>query len=290
MKSLVFLLLVFLPSLAESEYSAPPLTRYYHYDGKPIYLRKSSFRRYVIPQLKNMLKDYERLLKKIDPLHEKTIAIRRGGDELSQVWKKTRFFCLNKFFKQCEKGYKKAYLLGRKIDLIGLDFWAKETPFYSSRKGVESGQMLGLYVDMGEIFQANYWILHYLEEGIAFGGVRKNINRKLVKNIDPLIKDLNFFSNKAMTAFLSKKEKEMFDFVWDNFFSPLNNYVIKGKDKEHLLRHLEDLNIAWHTFHMKTTKGVRKYPSRTKVLFTVMSKRWSNVLKIILRTKKPVGS
>ena len=64
MRLLGLLLSLCLPSFAGSESSSPPLTRYYHYDGKPIHLRKHSFRRYVMPQLKSMLKDYERLLKK----------------------------------------------------------------------------------------------------------------------------------------------------------------------------------------------------------------------------------
>ena len=150
--------------------------------------------------------------------------------------------------------------------------------------------MLGLFVDLGEIFQANYWLLHHLEEGMVFAGKNHNWHGRLAKTIDPLVKDLRFFSNTAMTAFLSKQEKEMFDFVWDNFFSPVDIYVIKGRDKEYLLRHLEDLNIVWHTFHMKMTKGFRKYPSHTEALFTIMSKRWSSILKIILRTKKPTGA
>ena len=282
--SIALMSLLFFPSIGFGDNTAS-MTRYYHYDGKPIFLRKTSFRRYVIPQLTSMSKDYERLLQKIHPLHEKLVAIRRQGDNLWRTWEKTRFFCHNRFFQECQEGVRKAYAVGRKVDLFGLNFWSQHTNFYPIDKNVEPGRMMALFVDLGEILGVNYLILHYLEEALLPRKFGQNRHARLAKKVDLLFKDLEFFSNKAMTGLLSEQEKKMFDFVWDNFLSPLDTYVVKGRDKEYLLRHLEDLNIAWHTFHMKMTKGFRKYPPHTEVFLTIMSKRWNSILKIILHTK-----
>ena len=282
-KPFLALLLIF-PFLCRAE-SFAPVTRYYHYDGKPIFLGSGSFRRYIIPQLKNILRDYERLLVKIDSSHKDLIAIQKKGDELLRAWKKTGFSCRNQFSRECIQGYRKTYTLGRKVDLLGLNSWTKQTNVRSFDKRVGEGRRMALFIDVGEILRANYLMLHYLEEGWLFGDIEQNLHSKLIRKIEPLIKDIRFFSNNAMTGFLSEQEKKMFDFVWYKFFSPLNTYVINERDKEYLLRHLEDLNIAWHTFHMRMTKGVRKYPSHIEIMFTIMSKRWNSILKIILQTR-----
>ena len=287
--ALLFILLLPWPVSGEKTRS---LTSYYHYDGKPIYLRKHSFRRYVLPQLKGMSQDWRRLLIKLNPLHEDLIALRKKSDELSMAWAKAHSFCRIKFSQECGEWYRKAHDLGRKVDLIGLNFQEKEIRFQSSgkKKGVGVERMMELSENLGKILRANYSILHYLEQGLIEEGSRGNLHRRLERAINPLIKDLNFFSNAVTTAFLPDEERKMFDFVWDNFFYPLDVYAVKKGDKEYLLRHLEELNIAWHTFHMKLTKGLKKQPRNVKVYFTTMNKRWNSILKTILHTTKGDGS
>ena len=259
------------------------LTRYYHYDGKPIFLLEASFRRYVLPQLRGMSRDWERLLIKLEPLHEELVSLRKQGDELSGAWEKSKLACRSHFSQECDESYQKVHAVGRKIDVAGLIFWEKQTGLHPPGEG--SGPMMELSMNLGKVLRSNYLVLHYLEEGLFFSSTHWNRHGKLVGRIDPLLVDLRFYSNAAITGFLPKAEKEMFDFVRDNFFSPLNIYVVKKKDREYLLRHLEELNISWHTFHMKLTKGFKKYPKSVKVYFTTMNKRWNSILKIILRTR-----
>ena len=287
MKLLTAVLFLFI-LLLDGAHCRQALTSYYHYDGKPIFLRKDSFRRYVLPQLRGMTRDWERLLVRLNPLHEDLVALRRRGEELSVVWEKAGGACRKEFSQDCYKTYQKAYVLGRKIDSMGLIFWEKNIVFQSpGKKKGGADRAMELFVHLGKILDTNYLILHYLEEGMILGGDGRNPHGGLASVMEPLIKDLKFFSNAAMTGFLPKEERKMFDFVWDNFFSPLDTYVVKKRDKEYLLRHLEELNIAWHTFHMKLTKGFKKYPQNVKVFFTTMNKRWNSILKIILHTKNP---
>ena len=262
--------------------SRKSLTSYYHYDGKPIYLRMDSFKRYVLPQLRGMARDWERLLVKLNSLHEDLVSIRRSGDDLSVAWKRAGSACTEQYTAECDRWYQKAHASGRKIDWQGLNLWEKQAdarPPEDREKGVE--RRMAFFVNLEEVLRANYLILHYLEEGL----VLENRHGELAQKMEPLLKDLKFFSNAAMTSFLPGEERKMFDFVWDNFFSPLDIYVVKKRDKEYLLRHLEELNIAWHTFHMKLTKGFKKYPKNVKVFFNTMNKRWNSILKIILHTK-----
>ena len=285
MKLLTTLLFLFASSLCDAQESKA-MTRYYHYDGKPIFLREASFKRYVLPQVKGMVRDWERLLVRINPLHEDLVSLRTIEDKLSMAWEKASIVCRKGSSQKCDEQYRKAYALGRKIDLTGLNFGEKRIRLDSPKKGMELDRMMTLLVNLEKVLKANYFILHYLEEELLFGGGRKG-HERLAPVLDPLVKDLKFFSNIAMTGFLLEEEKIMFDFVWDNFFSPLDIYVVKKRDKKYLLRHLEELNIAWHTFHMKLTKGFKKYPKSVEILFITMSKRWNSILKIILHTTKP---
>ena len=265
-----------------SAYGQAPVTRYYHYDGKVIFLQNASFRRYVIPQLKNMLRDYERLLQKLEPQHEGLIFIRRRAVELAQAWERMGNDCGEHFFIECRTKYREIYALGRSVDQLILRFQHEKISFETAKVD----EMMTLSVEFGELQRSVVQILHYLEKGMIFGGSGQYNHRYFSVKINPLVKDLKFFSNTVMTGFLSKEDKKLFDFVWDNFFLQLEYYVVNKGDREYLLRHLEELNISWHTFHMKMTKGFRKYPKSVDVVCSILNKRWNSILKIILNTKR----
>ena len=258
------------------------VTRYYHYDGKPIFLQSASFSRYVVPQLKNMLRDYERLLQKLGPEHEGLIVIRRKAVELIRGWEKVGEECAQQFSEDCRIKYRDIYVMGRNVERMVLSFQNEKVVL----EGANVDGMMALSIGLGELQRTSASINYYLEKGIIFGGSEYYDHQYFVAKINPLVKDIKFFSNMVMTGFLSKEDKAIFDFVWDNFFSQLDDYVISKRDKEYLLRRLEELNIYWHTFHMKMTKGFRKYPKSIDVACSNLNKRWNSILKIILQTKK----
>jgi hypothetical protein len=68
-----------------------------------------------------------------------------------------------------------------------------------------------------------------------------------------------------------------------HFFKKVDEKLLFEKDQEFLIKRLEELNLAWNTFHMKMTKENNDLSSQNIKLIKIMHNRWNSVLKIVLR-------
>ncbi len=85
-----------------------------------------------------------------------------------------------------------------------------------------------------------------------------------------------------LTQLLETKLRRDFHAVWMHFFKEVDQKVLYEKDKNYMVRRLEELNLAWNTFHMKMTKGNHNLPKSIVSLIKIMHNRWNSCLKIIL--------
>ena len=161
-----------------------------------------------------MLRDYERLLQKLGPEHEGLIIMRRRTVELARGWKRLEKDCNEQFSPECRTKYRELAGLGRNIERMLLTFPYEKINFRDAR--VDG--MVALSIGLGEIQRSIAQILHYLEEGIIFGGSDHYNHRYFVAKTNRLFKDLKFFSNTVMTGFLSKRIKKSSTLYGTTFF------------------------------------------------------------------------
>ena len=257
------------------------------YDGKEINLKQRTFHRYVLPQLRTMMREYYILLAMLHPLKDSLIDIKEEVENVFLSWEALKTYCSDIVPDKdknsgCQKRYATVYKYSKRVDKYLLSLQNSIT--LSKRNSEESMEnLINLTVTLSELMNLNYSIVHTVENSIA---TAPNILPRphFKKRLDSKIHTARLLSDELLTGQFNKKEKEIFDFAWINFFKRINNHIIYKSDKQHLLRHLEELNIAWNTFSIKLTKGSTTHPKAVKTAVKVLHTRWNAILKVILQT------
>ena len=122
-----------------------------------------------------------------------------------------------------------------------------------------------------------------LEEELLSLNTRYEIHSSSKKNMNQLILRIMSHTHMIITAFVPPIFKSEFDFVWENYITKLEKYIIRDKNKKYLIRHLGELNISWNSFHMKLAKGNLNFPKRLLKIISIQHNRWNTILKVILR-------
>ena len=263
------------------------ITTYYHYDGKPLRLDDYRFRRYILPQLRTMTREYSYLLQKLYPSLKKILPAKEGLKAYRRKLDKGRSLCspqsvVNQRKTKCEEVYDQMYVVGRKLDTLALTL-QKEMSFSLSQKSQqEIDTTIKMLRDLEEASRLNYHFLHLLEQGLTLYGRNQKKHWTIIKKAIQQTHEMEVFWDMIIIYHLTKNDQKLFDFIWNNFFLKIDRHVIHTNDKKYLIRHLEELNIAWNTFSMKLTKGSYKYPKAVEKMVLKMHDRWNAVLKIIL--------
>ena len=281
-------------SAAGKDSPLPKTTTYYHYDGQALSLNPSSFKRYIIPQARSMLAEYYSVLQRLHSGHTKLIEFNKHFSKLLETWEKTKTNCQpihfknlppsskKKFFEYCDNLYRTLHDQGKVFEHSILQLQTEKLKFASVNNQAELSSLIELANSLDDILSDNFKMLHYLESDLLISGNNTKIYQKTNKNISPLLHHMRLSSNGLVKIYLPDKNKQLFNFIWAKFFARINRYIIIQKDKNYLLRHLEELNIAWNTFNMKMSKGPQKYPHQIESLIQTMHNRWNSILKIIL--------
>ena len=101
--------------------------------------------------------------------------------------------------------------------------------------------------------------------------------------IASLVESLNLRFYRIPFLVISEPLREMLYNVWVLFFRNIEKLGPTVKDRKYLMKRLEELNIAWNTFHMKTTKGPYQIDPKIQSSIKIMHNRWNLVLKVILK-------
>jgi len=256
---------------------------YYPYETKKINLRKESFKRYIIPQLQSISKEFYHIIVKLHPAHEPLIKLNVQGKSLVKSLKSFESSCPT-MKEGCHEKLKAIYSISRSIDKTILRIQKYKITFDGVSKKNDSGlYYMKLISLLDKVGNNNYKLMHYLEEYRLTANTNYSsfFNKKNV--IKTLIHDILVNTKMAMTGFLNENIQNDFEAVWFHFITPIEESVLEQKNKTFLVNQLENLNISWNTFHMKMTKGNHKLEKKITSIIKIMHRRWNSVLKIILR-------
>lgn len=258
-------------------------SKYYPYDKKKQTLNDASFRRYVIPQLKAITKEYYHILVKLHPIHKGLITLNSQGKTLVKNLDSFEQSC-QEMTPECDSKLKEVYQASRAIDRTIIELQKYKITMNSADHLEDSGlYYMKLIAQLDYIGNNNYKLLHYLEEYRLTSNTNYSsyFNKKHV--IKSLIHEILINTKMIMTGFLNKKIQNDFESVWFQFITPLEKNVIENNQKDFLINRLDHLNMTWNTFHMKMTKGNHKMPKEITSIIRIMHNRWNSILKIILR-------
>lgn len=255
---------------------------YFLYDQKKIKIDPRSFKRYVLPQLRAITQEFFLILKKLHPIHDSTINIYHQLTELERDYISFSRNC-SSINTECYQQLHDIYKQSRHLDDLILKPQNKLINFSSNENLAHTDSLLQLISDLSLISNANYNLMHTIEEYL----ITANTNyfpyfdgRKL---IEPKIHRMVVTSDLMLIQLLNKNVKAPFHAVWIHFFKRIEEKLLNEEDQVFLIRRLEELNLAWNTFHMKMTKENSDLPPHVLKLIKIMHNRWNSCLKIILR-------
>lgn len=255
---------------------------HFTYKKKDSNLTKESFYRWARPQARNIVSDFFTILKKLDPIHTNLIALNKQVQKLSYSWQDLNEKCF-KISDVCREDFKQFYLHSRKVDSLILKIRENNVDLSSVTDSEKLDSLVALTKGLNKIAILNYELLHYLEETLMTSGTSFEAYTNSKGRFVSLIHYMKITSKLILTAQVDKRYKKDFDFIWINFMSKLDYYIVHKKDKKYLEGRLEDLNIAWNSFHMKMAKGNKGFPKVHIKLVSIMHSRWNSILKLILR-------
>lgn len=257
-------------------------TPYFLYETKKINLDDRSFTRYIIPQLKNIRQEFYHILKKLHPLHESTIKLYLQISEIERDFTLFKKGCYQ-MDSDCLERLKDLYQKSRTFDQLVLKPLNDQLDLSLQENYQKLEAIIKLMGSLQHMANMNYRLLHALEEYILTSNTTFFLFFDSKSLIEPTIHEMHLSSELLMTQLLEGELREDFHAVWIQFFKELDQRIIYERDKVFLLKRLEELNLAWNTFHMKMTKGNHNLPKNIVSLIKIMHNRWNSCLKIILR-------
>jgi len=256
--------------------------QYFHFDAKKAMVSDSSYRRYIIPQLKSLLKEYYHILEKVDPLQKEVLKIKAKTVEMRKAWRETRSVCIE-VSPECTDGLRKIYHLSRELDRDLSNYLSEKMSFPKESQKVDS--TLKLHGSLDKLFNLNYKNLHAIEEYLITFETPLFPYNKIHRNLGENLHLMSLTCELAMTGKLIPEIQDEFDFVWNHFFKIVEDHLLTDRGQKYFLNRLGELNMSWNSFSMKMTKGNLKVPKEVSNIVKLMHNRWNSILKIILKRR-----
>lgn len=277
MKSFVLFL-----CLMSSSAFAQVRSSYFLYEDKKIKVDDRSFKRYILPQLRAITQEYYHILRKLNPVHDSTIKLYLKLSKSERLFKTFARDC-RRLEGDCLQDLKDLYGHTRELDYLILKPQDGLIDLKSSQSTHEMEGLLQLISSLGKMSNDNYRLMHALEEYILTANTSYFPYYDGRPLIEPTLHKMLLSSELMITQLLESKLRADFHAAWMHFFKDIDQKVLYEEDKNYLIKRLEELNLAWNTFHMKMTKGNHNLPKNIVSLIKIMHNRWNSCLKIILR-------
>ena len=261
-----------------------PNSSYYLYSDKSIKLHPSHFHYFIIPQLKKMTKEYHLILKKLHPSQQYLIKFKKDINQMLVTLESFKVSCQKKSKESsCQQNIEIFLEQAQKIDHLIAHLRKEQKMFIFLKSQNKIQDFIHLFRVLNQIEIENYKLMHQLERYSITVHTHYFFPPKSNDELTVHLHKMLYHSEVIQNLLLEEKLKQDFNFVWHNFFKPIESYIVIKKNSSFLLRDLESLNIAWNTFHMKITKGNHNLPKKINSLAKIMHNRWNSVLKKILR-------
>lgn len=255
---------------------------YFFFKPGQIDISKDQYRRYIRPQLVNIVNEYYSLLKKLEPKTSDAIELKEKVLSLSKLWQSyTRTRCPGE--SDCKEKRENVAQAARNIDKLILRIQSKSISAEGPGNEAHLDSEINLTRSIDQISLQIYRLNHLIEENQLFEETPFAHFNHSKRDIGETVTMLKISTEILVTQKLSPIFKKDFDKLWNGYIVVLEQEILDADGPEVLLRHMGSLNLSWNTFHMKMTKGNDYFPKTLISHINIMHNRWNSFLKIALR-------
>lgn len=273
MKKTIFLLLLLFGAVAAYADTYP----YIHIKPDDLKISKESYERTIRPSLKTMVNDFKQLLPKINPIAGRVLNLQTEIITLRVFWEKRMNGCDKNENETCVETLRTVYSYLRNIDMImnQLDY-----ELVSQKNPID--RALGISQDLAGLLNLSYKILHEIELILMTDELNHYPYAMIEKRVAPFLWQLFAKSQFMIGPLMPEEIKTLVDNIWFNFFREIELYAIARNDRNYLINHLGDLNIAWHTFNNIVSRGsipaIKPYIKE----ITIIHYHWNSIIRLIV--------
>lgn len=244
------------------------------YDPSDIKFSDVEYRRYIKPQFRNILYDYQTLLLALNPHLQSLRSLNNDSRELLEKLEEIPSSCtkvspecvalikrLEKLLHSLLKDSSQAAIT-IKLEMIKVENVLRAIELKSKLedlifKNIERAQNF--------LFFSKYSQLPMIE--------KMNVDLKSIFNLVHLI-------NLELVDYRFKNE---FSSFWINFVKPGQMYIIMEDNQEYFRKQINQFNYSWHELHMGMTKRNKPISNQVKTILSTMESRWRSILRLCLR-------
>lgn len=238
------------------------------------------YRRYVRPQLKSILQDYQSLLLLLNP---ELKPLKKTFSDTKELLKKNTLLkdnCTGIQVKSCVEDLKeiqKLILSMANTAEVKVELTKKE--YLSMEEKISAQNMYSQYKN--QLVRSQTEVDNILLE-TQLTNPKKLFLKILKNNITQTINRFYLFSTQAS----DNRFRNELNSYWSNFALPVYKFILVKDEKEYFLKNINELNIRWNTLNVRLTKRNKKVSKQIKTLVNIMHNRWNNILKVSLNPMK----
>lgn len=265
------LLMLTLLSFSFSSFAYPP---------KSMDMTEYEYRRYVRPQLKSILQDYQTLLLLLNPEFK---PIKKSFSDMKLLLKlklELKDNCSGGQVKSCIIQLQKAQDIIaslKKTSNTKVDLLKKE--YLTIDEKLKSQKIYGDY--QNHLLKAQTSIENLILD-VTLVPPKSLYLRVHKDNINKVITSFYLFTTEAS----DNRFKNDLNGYWSNFVMPVYKFVIVKDEKEYFIHNINEFNIRWNSLNVRLSKRGKVVSKQVKTLINIMHNRWNRILKITLNPMK----
>ena len=208
--------------------------------------------RYIMPQMKSILKDFSAFENLIDPKIKELKIIKKELTQINNALKRDQFDKLDSHYKIIKETLYKLNLKTSKftqLDKLSLQIISHES------KKLYLENCLSFNKDC--IQESKFKFIHKIEQSLSY------------------INTIKYFA-------LDPKLKNKFKIVWNEFIKKLSTIRRDQLKVKSMEKNLVQLNYAWHEFNKYMTLNSKSYSREATKHLTYIDNRWKSILRTAL--------
>lgn len=250
------------------------------YPPKVLDMTEHEYRRYVRPQFKSILQDYETLLLLLNPELKPLKKSFSDIKTLIRMQIKLKDNCMDSQIKSCLMKLKEIENVlsslkensQSKIDLnhkeyLTIDEKLKAQRFFSNYKArlIKAQTSIENQVLNVTLVQPKILSLRILKD-----------------DLDKVITSFYLFTTEAS----DNRFKNDINAYCINVVIPVYKFILVQDQKEYFFNNINELNIRWNALHVRLSKRGKIVSKQVKTLTNIMHNRWNRILKVSINPMK----
>ena len=254
----------------------------YNFNPKQVHITEESFRRIIRPELQLIVREYYSVLKQIIPFCDELIQIKQILLSLNTDWsiwvKKCQLIDY-----ECTVDLRTFYKKTRDLDQVIFNIQKSELSFSKSKNEHDIDSMIYSTYALTQISNNNYYLMHFMEQFLITSNTTYFRNLTNSELFIPILNRMLLTSEMMITEQIDPSYRKEFEFIWNDFIRTAERYIVLSGDKEFFMKRLEDYNIAWNDFHMRTVKSNIDLPINAQKIISHIHGRWNSILKYLIK-------